>query len=389
MRMPIAVGACAVLVGCANLNTVYREVSGSPVDGRSFVVDAAQRSVIAVQKKTGTGNDAQMQTVVCPEPYPDAVAAFFSSGSATAALTASDAASKQIQAAFASGSAVASFGTRTNSTVLLTNQLSANCFAFMNGATQDSSFMELQRRGQTFNLGVLAIERLTGTDRGEQAGAAGRSSAQTGGGADVNALQGTAAKAAEAATAAQVAVDKADDELLAKTQQVNAQAAVRKAATDAQANVPSTDTAGLAAAAADVDKQNKALTDLQAQAAQLRLTAEAAAVTLTQAKTDLRGANSRLQTAQNNAAANGAGTTSTTVNTQPGSSKDVADAVVRIVNLVLLEAGRGEGCNAILLDFPKQPNVYASGAGLELLKACVANREQNSEALRAPLRQAR
>ena len=389
MWMPIAVGACAMLVGCANLNTVYREVSGSPVNGRSFVVDAAQRSVIAVHKKTGIGSEAQMQTVVCPEPYPDAIAAFFSSGSATAALTASDAASKQLQAAFASGSAVASFGTRTNSTVLLTNQLSANCFAFMNGATQDSSFMELQRRGQTFNLGVLAIERLTGTDRGDQAGAAGRSGAQTGGGADVAALQGAAARAAEAVTAAQVALDKADDALLAKTQQVNTQAAVHQAALDAQATVQPTDTAGVAAAAAEVDKQNKALADLQTQAAQLHAKADEAAAAKTQANTDQRGANSRLQTALNNAASTGAGTTTTAVNSQPGSSKDVADAVARIVNLVLVEAGRGEGCNAILLDFPKQPAVYAGGAGLELLKACMANREQNSEALRAPLRQVR
>ena len=166
MRMPIAVGACAVLVGCANLNTVYREVSGSPVDGRSFVVDAAQRSVIAVQKKTGTGNDAQMQTVVCPEPYPDAVAAFFSSGSATAALTASDAASKQIQAAFASGSAVASFGTRTNSTVLLTNQLSANCFAFMRcrrriwpACRRDSGSLEKSKLAATLPHFTCAAER--------------------------------------------------------------------------------------------------------------------------------------------------------------------------------------------------------------------------------------
>lgn len=49
-KRAFVIGSALALSGCANWNTVYHEVSGSPDRQRSIVVDATQRSVVSIRK---------------------------------------------------------------------------------------------------------------------------------------------------------------------------------------------------------------------------------------------------------------------------------------------------------------------------------------------------
>ncbi len=70
------------------------------------------------------------------------------------------------------------------------------------------------------------------------------------------------------------------------------------------------------------------------------------------------------------------------MNTQIATTTAVSDAVTKIVGMVLLEAGRGEGCNGIIRDFPLNPEKYQSAAGQAILIQCVEDRRLTSEALK-------
>lgn len=123
---------------------------------------------------------------------------------------------------------------------------------------------------------------------------------------------------------------------------------------------------------AKLEGELKTLQDKQAAAQKL----------VDQARSDATKAQGALQAATGNVQVSGAGSGSNAMNTQIATTTAVSDAVTKIVGMVLLEAGRGEGCNGIIRDFPLNPEKYQSAAGQAILIQCVEDRRLTSEALK-------
>lgn len=374
---------CLTLGGCANLATVYREVGGSPQAGRSIVIDAAQRAVVAVERETSLPKGGtRRQTLVCPEPSPDAIAAFFAAQALTVSRAGADGSSTDARAANNFGSNVAAFGLRTNSTVLLTHALAANCFAHLNGATEDPAYVELQRRGQTFNLGILAIEQLTGVVKGDGASLQTQAGASTGT-PDLGALQQALDKARaarDAAISAEAAAQRAWDD---STAAVNRQAALMAdAKTRRDAALAAGNTAAGDAAAAELKTAEEALPALRDRETSLAAAHGEASARLVDARAEVARQEQTLRAAQGQASSAGSGVATLRPQPAPGpAAAAVSDAVARIVGMVLAEAGRGEGCNGIFRDFTAHHERYLQEPGQTVLRLCLEDQRANTRSL--------
>lgn len=145
----------AVSVGCANLNSVHRELKVS--EGTGALIDIKQRAIVVSKRTTPSGE----VVVVCAEPSPDSLSAYAAELAAKAELPSGVAA--QLSGAFQEG---ASFtGLRTQSIQLLRDSQFRICEAYMNGAISQSLYELLARRYQKHTVALLAIEQLTGTVR--------------------------------------------------------------------------------------------------------------------------------------------------------------------------------------------------------------------------------
>lgn len=140
------------LVGCANFNSVYRDLKTN--EGTGALIDIKQRAIIASK----TGDAANSKIVVCAEPSPDALSAYAAELAAKADLP--NRVSAQISSAFQES---ASFtGLRTQSIQLLRDSMFRICEAHMNGAITAGQYDILARRYQKHTVALLAIEQLTG-----------------------------------------------------------------------------------------------------------------------------------------------------------------------------------------------------------------------------------
>jgi hypothetical protein len=117
-------------------------------------MDVKQRAVLS---STPGGKDL----VICAEPSPDALSVY------AAGLSGSVFSGDKKAAEFAlSQTETASFiGNRTETIQLLRDNLYRACEAYMGGAVSSEDYLALIRRYQVMTMGLLAIERLTGTVR--------------------------------------------------------------------------------------------------------------------------------------------------------------------------------------------------------------------------------
>ncbi|WP_426175585.1 hypothetical protein [Massilia sp. TWR1-2-2] len=158
---------------------MHRRLDLGDDSAKAVAIDGYQLPIFSLLA-TGTADGKlvdqygkQTVFVVCPNPPVEAIAAgnlsaaitnAFNGATSTGAVTAPGM-TNNTQAAVVSAMAAASIGLRTNSTTLLSYNATANCLAYMGGATQDRKFMELARRNQDITLAILAIEQLTGVAR--------------------------------------------------------------------------------------------------------------------------------------------------------------------------------------------------------------------------------
>jgi hypothetical protein len=186
MRLLISLPAISLLItGCANLNTVHRQLDlgGAAGTGKAVAINGYRLPIFAMSA-TGSKDGALFDQagnrsvfIVCPNPPVEAITANSLAAAVTnsfkaaqgAGAVGSAGASDALQAAVTSAMATASIGLRTNSTTLLSYNSTANCLAYMGGATRDRKFMELARRNQDITLAILAIEQLTGVAQAGQA----------------------------------------------------------------------------------------------------------------------------------------------------------------------------------------------------------------------------
>ena len=144
----------AITIGCANFNSVHRELTVS--EGVGALIDIKQRAIFVLKKATPSGD-----VIVCAEPSPDSLSAYAAEIAAKAELPNGVAA--QLSGAFQES---ASFtGLRTQSIQLLRDSQYRICEAYMNGAISTSQYDLLARRYQKQTVALLAIEQLTGAFR--------------------------------------------------------------------------------------------------------------------------------------------------------------------------------------------------------------------------------
>lgn len=158
-KVLMTVAVTIVLVGCGNLNSVYRDFE---VDkGRGAMVDIKQRAVIASTRVEKNGEVTKTRTIVCAEPSPDALSAYAAELSAKADTPGKT--SAQLAAAFQES---ASFvGLRTQSIQLLRDAMYRMCEAYMSGGLDETQYQLLLRRFQKNMVALLAVEQLTGAIR--------------------------------------------------------------------------------------------------------------------------------------------------------------------------------------------------------------------------------
>ncbi|MGJ7490219.1 hypothetical protein [Variovorax sp. ZT4R33] len=148
--------AAAFLSGCANFNSIHRMLDTST--GKGALVDAKQRAILVGNRVEASSSGVAMQRVICPEPSPDALAAYAAEIAAT-----SEKVGAQLAASFQESAA--SIGVRTSSIQLLRDQISYNCIDYMNGASSKEQHDLRARRAQKHTVALMAIEQLTGAVR--------------------------------------------------------------------------------------------------------------------------------------------------------------------------------------------------------------------------------
>jgi len=396
MRLALLTSCALILMsGCANLNTVHRSLNlGNESKSKAVAIDGYQQPIFSqLRNRDNVGVENPDYFIVCPNPPVEAISASNLSAALTNGFKAGQSAAgagatNDTQAALVSAVAAASIGLRTNSTTLLSYNATANCLAYMGGATRDKKFMELARRNQHITLAILAIEQLTGVAQ------AGQASMTTG---------GSSATGAENLTPLQTALDNSQKEAnSAKTKQADAAAdrekalkdvdeksKTRKAAEVKQAELikAKAEQEKLDAAAADVKDAQKA-EDL-ARDSLSAATRNLAAAGLEVKRTDelVHNAQTTVELAQRAVRAQAASSSQVGAGAGPRASatEAVANAVVDIIKISTAAIGEGETCAAILEDFrdtqdANQIAKWQSDAGQAILAACAIERVEAAKA---------
>lgn len=396
----IAVVASVSLAGCANLNTVHRNLAlGNSTTANAVAIDGYQLPIfshLAYQKPDGTTVDAtgnKQVFVVCPNPPVEAISA----NSVAAALTnsfkagqasKSSTGSNDTQASLASAMAAASIGLRTNSTTLLSYNATSNCLAYMGGATQDRKFMELARRNQQITLAILAIEQLTGVAQAGQASLNSESSSSTGA-VDLTPLQTALDNRIKEDNAAKTALSTAElntktakEELAAKTTALaTAQADLKKLVDGKQPEDV------IAAQRTVVDTSKQSLVAAQKAFDAAKLAEATARQESARTYAMVRHAQTALELAESNVRAQAAAVAAVGQGQGPRSSatSDVANAVVKIVETVTSAIGVGETCaslrDTLITGDDKQFTRLTGEGGIALLKACAVAEGTSNELL--------
>ena len=191
-----AVSVMTLLGGCANLNSISREITvaegakASAIDAKQRVVFSATRARPASAAKGTSGASLLPDLVVCAEPSPDALSAI--SASFSGSQTGSN--SEAVQLALTLTEQASSIGLRTQSIQLMRDTMYRACEAYMAGALSPTEFFYLQRRFQNLTLGLLAIEQLTGAVKAAQATLSAAATAGTGESAEAETIALTTAR---------------------------------------------------------------------------------------------------------------------------------------------------------------------------------------------------
>lgn len=150
-RALIIVICIGIMCGCANFNSIHRELNVD--EGKGALIDIKQRAVI-VSKRDG-------KTIVCAEPSPDSLSSYAAELAAEADLP--EEITARLVSAFQEGSSFV--GLRTQSIQLLRDSLYRLCEGHMSGALDSAQYDILMRRYQKYMVALLAIEQLTGSLR--------------------------------------------------------------------------------------------------------------------------------------------------------------------------------------------------------------------------------
>ncbi|NOT15443.1 MAG: hypothetical protein HOP21_07695 [Methylotenera sp.] len=147
-----------IFSGCANLNSVHRELKVS--EGVGALTDIKQRGIfVSKDAKSPSG------TIVCAEPSPDALSAYAAELAGKADISGKG--SAELSHAFQES---ASFtGLRTQTIQLLRDSRYRDCEAYMNGALSQTQYDFQARRHQKMMVALMAIEQLTGVIRSPSA----------------------------------------------------------------------------------------------------------------------------------------------------------------------------------------------------------------------------
>jgi hypothetical protein len=148
----IGVAVLGLFTGCANLNSIHRNLNIS--DGNGVLIDIKQRAIIAVKTEKG-------QTMVCAEPSPEAMSAYMAELAAKGEVATKSAA----QLTTAAREASSFTGLRTHSIQLLRDVMFNNCLRFINGTLTSGEYNMEARILQKQMVALLAIEQLTGIVR--------------------------------------------------------------------------------------------------------------------------------------------------------------------------------------------------------------------------------
>lgn len=347
-----------LLGGCANWNSIYRELDlGSDTSSpRAVAIDAKQRAIISSPRTFIDGNVTTTTNVVCPEASPDALSATTISAALSGTLdrpAGTSPTEAQLKAAAAIAEGAASIGLRTQSIQLMRDGLVYNCLMFMNGAVTPNQAYRLQRRSQNFTLGLLAIEQLTGPVKAAQAALTAQGSSSTGQ-TDVSA-EAASLKAAEDKFASDKAAlaqgrlelkDLQDEEAKQKEKVAKADKDYQAAEAAAKKDPKDETKAAAATKLEELNAEKEALTgktkevnDKKIAVETLQLAEKSSAKQVAVADDALQQARSRVRASTNATAVLAASGQSSVVITKP-----IADAVVDIVKSVLKESAAGEEC---------------------------------------------
>jgi hypothetical protein len=403
-KLPIIISIGA-LSACANLNTVHRKLDLGDESAKAVAIDGYQLPIFSM-RATGTADGKLFDKdgkrtvfVVCPNPPVEAITAGTTNaaltnafkGAASAGAIQTPGVSNDTQAAIASAMAAASIGLRTNSTTLLSYNATANCLAYMGGATQDRKFMELARRNQDITLAILAIEQLTGVAQAGQASLNVGGSAGTGA-TNTQSLQTAIDSARKDQDVARSTLATKDEEVIQAQQvlqeKIATQAKARKdslAIRDPKLDPKPTEQAisdadtALASASKDVESARKEVTAKQISqySARLDLARLTDSVEHAQTALELAERNVRAQASGSALVGDGsAGRAST-------ATEKVAQAVVDIVTITTASINTGEGCASIFDDFINSNgsagSKYDRDPGKSLMSYCLKEKRVETE----------
>lgn len=154
IRTVTLLSCMAIFTGCANLDSIHRDLA---VDsGTGALIDVKQRAILVSRQKAS--DDANPHSVICAEPSPDALSAYAAQlaieGKSPQGFGGTLAASSQESAAY--------IGLRTQSIQVLRDWMYRNCEAYMSGAIDKDEFDILMRRSQKYMVALIGIEQLTG-----------------------------------------------------------------------------------------------------------------------------------------------------------------------------------------------------------------------------------
>lgn len=169
LRWLLTVGLVMGLIGCANVNSVYRPLYAA--EGQGALIDVKQRAILVGKREADSTGKKQegnqpRQFVICAEPSPDALSAYageFAGKLAAAGPATSKAENLALQSAMRE--AASYVGMRTPSVQFLRDAMYRVCEAYSNGAIHSDQYELLMRRYQRQIVAMMAIEQLTQVGR--------------------------------------------------------------------------------------------------------------------------------------------------------------------------------------------------------------------------------
>lgn len=143
MKYIFGVIACAFLISCTSLNSIYRETNLNE-SGKSVVLDAQQRVVTNTAALPWDGDKppryVKPSRIICPEPSPDVASSLSRAITASLESIQADGSKTSAEAGYASAQSLAQLGQRLATTQLLRDELADLCRSYANGAISTTNY---------------------------------------------------------------------------------------------------------------------------------------------------------------------------------------------------------------------------------------------------------